>query len=131
LSLELKAHPDRDWPQIVAAGLGRFLAAKPGARVCLATGRTTSAVYQRTTITGSPQLFLLDEFGGLDPGDPARCANMLQRDLPNVPFLGPDVDDPDPEAAAAVYARKIADGGLDLAVVGLGVNGHIGMNERR
>jgi 6-phosphogluconolactonase/glucosamine-6-phosphate isomerase/deaminase len=74
-------------------------------------------------------IFLLDEFGGLPRHDPARCVGMLRRDLPGAPFLAPDVDGEDPEAAAARYGRMIDDGGLDLAVVGLGRNGHLGMNE--
>ena len=78
---------------------------------------------------GEPMIFLLDEFGGLPRHDPARCAAMLRRDLPGVPFLAPDVDGEDPEAAAGAYGHTIDDGGLDLAVVGLGGNGHLGMNE--
>jgi glucosamine-6-phosphate deaminase len=54
---------------------------------------------------------------------------MLRRDLAGVPFLAPDVDGEEPEVAASFYGRTIDDGGLDLAVVGLGGNGHLGMNE--
>jgi glucosamine-6-phosphate deaminase len=77
----------------------------------------------------SPEIFLLDEFGGLPADDPARCAAMLRRDLPRVAFQAPDVDAPEPDQAARDYGALIGAGGLDLALVGLGRNGHIGMNE--
>jgi glucosamine-6-phosphate deaminase len=59
---------------------------------------------------------------------------MLRRDLldraAGEPVLHvPDVDAADPAAEAERFAGLIADGGLDLALVGLGGNGHIGMNE--
>lgn len=79
-------------------------------------------------------LFLLDEFGGLPVDDPGRCMTMLERDLlasaegePTV--HAPDVDASDPGLAAERYGALVAKGGLDLAIVGLGANGHIGMNE--
>jgi glucosamine-6-phosphate deaminase len=79
-------------------------------------------------------VFLLDEFGGLPEGDPGRCETMLERYLLDSvegepELMIPDVDAPDPEAEAIRYQRKIEDGGLDLAVLGLGGNGHVGMNE--
>jgi glucosamine-6-phosphate deaminase len=86
-------------------------------------------MYRQTSIVGDPVIFLLDEFGGLGRDDPARCAGMLARDLPGVSFLVPEVDSADPVAAAERYRNAIAGDGLDLAVVGLGENGHVGMNE--
>lgn len=122
-------HPDQSWPGRVAADLSDYLTRKPEARVCLATGRTTRPVYQRIGSVAPAQLFLLDEFGGLAPDDPARCAAMLRADLPGIPFDFPDVDSPDPEAAAVAYRDRISSGGFDLCLVGLGANGHVGMNE--
>ena len=77
---------------------------------------------------------MLDEFGGLAIDSPARCEAMIQHHL--MDRLGtkprmyvPDVDRPDTEKAASEYAQLVADGGLDLTLLGLGANGHIGMNE--
>ncbi len=109
----------------------------PGIRLCLPTGNTPTPVYRRvaeTTSLDGVTIFLLDEFGGLPKDDPGRCAAALTRDLlrpaRDSPTLHvPDVDAPDPEAAATRYGELIVEGGLDLAVVGLGSNGHVGMNE--
>ena len=107
---------------------------RPAGTVCLATGRTVEPVYavidQGADLTHH-RLFLLDEFGGLPPGDPARCAAMIERSLPSARHhvVGPDVDSGHPEQAALDYRALIAETGIDLAVVGIGGNGHIGMNE--
>ena len=79
-------------------------------------------------------VFLLDEFGGLAPEDPARCLAMLRRDfidlLEEPPRLhAPDIDADDPNSAASDYERLVGSGGLTLTLLGLGLNGHIGMNE--
>ncbi len=129
MSLDLQVHPDPVWADRVAAELAAFLGKARGARVCLATGRTTTPVYARAEIDPVPEVFLLDEFGGLPRDDPARCSSMLRRDLPGIPFDLPDVDATDPQGSAEEYGERIRHGGLDLCVVGLGVNGHVGMNE--
>ncbi len=80
-------------------------------------------------------IFLLDEFGGLADDHPARCDGMLRRDLldhidlPADRFhrLDPEADDLDAEVAE--YRSSVLAAGLDLTVLGLGSNGHIGLNE--
>lgn len=118
-----------DWPGVVAQRLNRRLLDRPGLRLCLATGNTTKPVYADTRMIGEPEIFLLDEFGGLPGNDPARCSAMLRRALPGQEFHAPDVDSLDTAAAALEYGRLIDQRGLDLALVGLGRNGHLGMNE--
>jgi glucosamine-6-phosphate deaminase len=59
---------------------------------------------------------------------------MLARDLLDRagghPLVqAPEVDAAEPKEAAERYGRLVGDGGIDLAIVGLGANGHIGMNE--
>lgn len=114
---------------MVAGRLSKVMARRHRLRICLATGSTTRPVYRTTDVTGSPEIFLLDEFGGLPRDDPARCAAMLRRDLRGREFHSPDVDAEDPIEAAAAYRELIEETGLDLALVGLGRNGHLGMNE--
>lgn len=79
-------------------------------------------------------VFLLDEFV-LPPDDPGRCEAMLRRT-----FLGRlatppaalhliDTDAVDLDDEAARYGNLVAAAGIDLCLLGLGANGHIGMNE--
>ena len=77
-------------------------------------------------------VILLDEWVGLPPGDPARCdvppPAGAHRPAGGAAGVRPDrVDGPDDEAAA--LAHDSAARGLDLAVLGLGMNGHVGFNE--
>lgn len=129
MSLDLEVFPTGEWAMAVAARLGEALGVEQSTRVCLATGDTTRPVYQNALVNGAPEVFLLDEFGGLPEDDPARCAVMLRGDLPGVWFHAPDVDAADPDLAATEYGKLITGDVLDLAVVGLGRNGHVGMNE--
>ena len=135
MSHRLEVYPDDVWAASVADLLVERL--RPGLRLCLPTGDTVRPLYRelavRTDLEGV-QLFLLDEFGGLPAGDPGRCEVMIAHDLldrlsPAPSIIGPDVDTPDPVQAARRYGRLVADGGIDLALVGLGGNGHVGMNE--
>ena len=129
MSPNLEVFAVEDWPGIVAQKLNRRMSEHPGSRLCFATGNTTRPVYRETRINGDAEIFLLDEFGGLPSNDPARCSAMLRSALPGYEFHVPDVDSDDPAAAATEYRALIDEGGLDLALVGLGGNGHLGMNE--
>lgn len=79
-------------------------------------------------------MFLLDEFC-LPAGDPARCDEVFQRDL--LAHLGAppsavhsfDPGLPNSEKECARIEGLIEDGGLDLTLLGLGGNGHLGLNE--
>lgn len=93
----------------------------------VAAGRTS---FRRSTV------FALDEYGGLSPADPGLCRNMLQSYLLNHVDLPPqqnhafDPAHPDLTQFCADYERLINDnGGLDLVILGLGMNGHLGINE--
>ncbi|MEO6206652.1 MAG: glucosamine-6-phosphate deaminase [Candidatus Limnocylindrales bacterium] len=132
------------WAEHVAGLLADRLATRPDLVVCLPTGSTPGPVYDalpgilraRSLSTAAVTVVLLDEYVGLAAGHPARCDSMLRRGLldrldPGVAgFISFDVDDLSPQAACRrVDAAMRAAGGLDLVVLGLGRNGHIGMNE--
>ncbi len=135
MSLEVEVLADQEWAEVAA---DRFTETINGReRLCLATGSTTAPFYAaiagKTGLDGLT-IFLLDEFGGLPKDDPGRCAAMIRRDLLSIAQGSPrvhipDVDTLDPGREADRYGDLIRDGGLDLAIVGLGRNGHIGMNE--
>lgn len=80
--------------------------------------------------------FALDEYAGIDYAHPESYHAVIHRTV-TVP-LGldparvhvPDGNAPDLAAAGADYERLIAEaGGIDLQVLGIGANGHIGFNE--
>ncbi|KAA0011942.1 glucosamine-6-phosphate deaminase [Billgrantia pellis] len=122
----------------------RQLATKPDSVLGLATGATPLNLYRemvarhrRGRLTLERAItFNLDEYLGLGPEHPASYASYMRRHL-----FGPMGLDPArahlpngtaaaPEAEAKCYeARLQAVGGIDLQLLGIGLNGHIGFNE--
>ena len=81
-------------------------------------------------------IFCLDEYVGVTPEDPNSLTRWLREGFLNRIGIKPaqlrslPVTANDLIAAAAEYEESIAArGGLDLAILGLGPNGHIGYNE--
>ena len=81
-------------------------------------------------------VFTIDEYLGVTPDDPNSLTGWLIRSF-TVPARIPRSQvhampgaATDPETAAAAYERELAaHGGLELAVLGLGPNGHVAYNE--
>lgn len=137
---KIEVVPAAAWAGHVAGRLADAVRARPSLRLCLPTGETPAPFYAALArLAGSDRVsfgaatvVLLDEYVGLAPGDRARCDAQLRRQLidhldPAPRFVPIDVDGADPAAAVAAIDAEAA--GLDLAIVGLGLNGHIGMNE--
>lgn len=106
----------------------------------LATGKTPLKLYARLRASGldfsGTHFFNLDELVGLTGDDPRSFRRFLRDNLldglgireERVRLLRGDA--PDLEREAADYEAAIKDaGGIDLQVLGLGRNGHIGFNE--
>ncbi len=122
---------------------GIALALKPGARLALPSGETPRKAYgllgdwvaEGTISFAGTTLFALDEYLGLGPDHPDSFARffaeaLLSRiDLPAGSFHALRGDAEDAAAEASRFASLIAAGGLDLAVLGIGRNGHIAFNE--
>jgi glucosamine-6-phosphate deaminase len=121
-----------------------FIRLTPRGVIALPTGRTPVGAYRqtierlRTSSLHCSGLFLvdIDEIAGLPPDHPASCAQTLRRQLldshpismASWRLLNGAADDLIAEAEC--HERAIRDrGGLDLAVLGIGVNGHIALNE--
>jgi glucosamine-6-phosphate deaminase len=127
-----------------AAAVAAQLHRKPASVLGLPTGRTSLAVYDelvRLQETGEVDFseahtFNIDEFVGLSSTDTRSfCAFMQQHlfsriNLPatHVHFLDGHTTDHDAECRR--FEQEIARlGGLDLLLLGLGGNAHIGFNE--
>ena len=135
---------ERAVARAVAARVIKTLAAKPAAVLGLPTGRTPVELYARlvTAYTAGridfaqATTFNLDEFLGL-PGDhPASYRAFMEAHLFAHVNLSPrrihffNGVAPDPVAECARYEAAISRaGGIDLLLLGIGANGHIGFNE--
>ncbi len=130
--------------RIVADALETLLARKPDAVLGLATGSSPLAVYDelaRRCGAGAMSFaqargFLLDEYVGLDAEHPQRYRNVIEAGFVSRVDFGPDaVHGLDglaadlPGACAAYEAAIAAAGGVDLQILGVGTDGHIGFNE--
>lgn len=116
---------------------------RPTSLVSLAAGSTPGRTYELLAERGKrePEVVAharwlkLDEWGGLAMDDPATCEYQLQRTLitplaAGNRYIAFESQSPDPAAECARIARWLdANGPIDVAVLGLGMNGHLGFNE--
>ena len=125
---------------VVAAAL----AAIESPVIGLPTGRTAVPFYAALVALhragradfGRASTFNLDEFAGLAPDHPGSYHAFMRAHLFAHVNLSPDRthllrgDARDWRAEIARYERRLAAlGGLDLAILGIGLNGHIAFNE--
>ncbi len=124
--------------------VARLVRATPDAVLGLATGETPKRVYAELVrghrLDGLDfsrvTTFNLDEYVGLDGAHPASYRRYMQENLFGHVNLRPErthVPDGravDVDAACAAYEEAIrAAGGIDLQLLGIGADGHIGFNE--
>jgi glucosamine-6-phosphate deaminase len=127
---------------MAAAMVAKAIHDKPEAVLGLATGSTPRGLYARlVAMVAAGHLdmsgvttFNLDEYVGLDPADGESYHAFMRRELfEHVPLrrsLIPDGQAADIAAACEAYEQAIAAaGGIDLQVLGIGHDGHIGFNE--
>ena len=130
--------------RLAAGAVQALLEARPQAVLGLATGSSPLAVYdelaRRHVELGlsfaHARGFLLDEYVGLPAGHPEGYRRVIERelvsrvDLDPARVLGPDGSAVDLPEACAAYERAISDaGGVDLQLLGIGTDGHVGFNE--
>ena len=129
--------------QLGADIVAQTLAKRPDAAILVATGNTPMGVYQemaRRQDAGQlnarqVRVFQLDEYLGLGPDDYRSLNGWTRRSF--VEPLGiPDAQvtplraNGDLQQACADYDAAVAAAdGIDLAIMGLGPNGHLGFNE--
>ena len=130
--------------ELAGGAIAALVSRMPGAVLGLATGTSPLAVYRdlaRRHAAGGFSLagaraFLLDEYVDLPAGHPQSYRSFIARELEaHVDFApgaigGPDVHADDLLAACDAYEAAIRDaGGVDLQLLGIGTDGHIGFNE--
>jgi glucosamine-6-phosphate deaminase len=120
------------------------LQGKPQSVLALPTGDTPRGLYAElierlragTASLAAAKIFNLDEYCGLAQTDPHSYAAFLRQHLIGLAGLAAEQvrllrgDAPDMGIECRDYDAALADcGGIDLCILGLGVNGHIAFNE--
>lgn len=143
--MQLTVYPsEKAAARAVAAQIARRIAVRPDLVLGLPTGRTPIPLYKELVALfkagevdfSRVTTFNLDEFAGIGGDHPGSYRAFMRQHLfshvnvtpERVHFLDGLAANPDVECAH--YEREIADaGGVDLQLLGIGTNGHIGFNE--
>lgn len=116
---------------------------QPQARIGFATGNTPLGLYAYLIQAYRNQgvrfkdieAFNLDEYVGLARDHPQSFASFMQRelfsqiDIPASHIHALDGASPDPDQACQAYEMVLQKQPLDMQILGIGMDGHIGYNE--
>ena len=142
--MEVVIVPDRAaGGRLVGAAVADLLHRTPDAVLGLATGSSPSPVYDDLAARHArgelslarARAFLLDEYVGLPAGHPESYRSVIEReftarlDADPAAVRGPDGGAADLRAACAEYDDAVRAAGVDLQLLGVGTDGHIGFNE--
>ncbi len=137
----------RDYEELshtAALAFAQLVRTKPHSSVVLATGNTPMGMYDMLTRMKEKgefdpsklRIFQLDGYLGLTPEDSRSLEGWLRRavlqpwGISNEKFVRLPEDTLDAEASIRSYIDEVQQaGGFDIAVLGLGPNGHLGFNE--
>ena len=129
---------------LAANAIESLLATNPEAVLGLATGSSPLGIYDELARRHAEgrvsfaraRAFMLDEYVGLPADHPERYRNVIETEIAaRVDFApgavqGPDGLAEDIVAAYERYDAAIVDaGGVDLQILGIGSDGHVGFNE--
>ncbi|CAN7430576.1 glucosamine-6-phosphate deaminase [Arthrobacter sp. LjRoot14] len=129
---------------LAADAIEALLRRKPDVVLGLATGSSPLPIYdelaRRHAQAGLDfsrvQAFALDEYVGLEPGHSQSYRKVIRREFTDRVNIAPgNVHHPDGSAAdipaaCQAYEDALKDaGGVDLQLLGIGTDGHIGFNE--
>lgn len=140
----IKAKDYEDMSKKAANLIQAQVTMKPDSVLGLATGSTPIGTYQQLIERyragdldfSGVRTVILDEYRGLTREDPQSYYYFMQEHLflhinlaPGASYI-PDGTNADAQAVCAAYEETIRSlGGVDLQLLGLGNNGHIGFNE--
>lgn len=138
----VRARGPRAFDEAALAALAGALAADPALALTLPTGGTPRGLYRELVAAHArgevslerARVFMLDEYLDLADYPAGSFVAYLREHLGEVVFNGSTrfealAPSDDPARLAAYDAALDEAGGLDLAVVGVGRNGHVGFNE--
>lgn len=125
--------------EIVKAEIER----KPDLLFCVASGGSPSGLYsemktfqdQNPDFCSKLRVVKLDEWGGLEEGSTFTSEHDVQTKfiqplgISQDRYLTIDPFDEDPEAACELMKIELKRNQVDLCILGIGVNGHIALNE--
>ncbi|MFJ3631939.1 glucosamine-6-phosphate deaminase [Streptomyces sp. NPDC090112] len=130
--------------ELIAEAMAALVRRKPDALLGVATGSTPLPVYEALAAkvaagevdASAARICQLDEYVGLPAGHPESYRAVVLREvieplgLSEASFMGPDGSAEDIVAACEYYDRALSEaGGVDLQLLGIGTDGHIGFNE--
>lgn len=142
--MEVIIKPDDDACGIAVAEVFDHAVRSGAGTLGLATGSSPLSVYrelirrhrEEELSFAAVQAFLLDEYVGLPASHPQSYAHVIRAeftdhvDIDPARVHGPDGVADDVFAAASAYDATITETGpVDVQLLGIGVNGHIGFNE--
>ncbi|MEZ4904887.1 MAG: glucosamine-6-phosphate deaminase [Spirosomataceae bacterium] len=119
-----------------------YIRQKPNATICVASGETPLLTFQKIVQKAQPHDFdqvtfvALDEWVGIVPNNAGSCRSYIDAPLiqplgispERVSFFDGLAEDLEAECSR-VNAFIASKGGLDIIMVGIGMNGHLGLNE--
>jgi glucosamine-6-phosphate deaminase len=130
--------------ELIAEAMAQLLSRRPEALLGVATGSTPLPVYEALAAkvrsgavdVSRARIAQLDEYVGLPAEHPESYRSVLRREVLEPlgigmdAFMGPDGTAADVQGACEAYDRALAGaGGVDLQLLGIGTDGHIGFNE--
>ena len=117
---------------------------KPDLLLCAATGNSPTGIYKKLvaslsaepSLSGQLRIIKLDEWAGIEHGGEGSCERYLRQHLlsplriEEARFVSFISDAPDPNQECKRIRQRLAEEGpIDVAILGLGKNGHLGFNE--
>lgn len=139
--MKLSIHPDPASANAAATDYLASVLTLPDVRnIMLAAGNTPLELYRQIGERKLPlphlTVFALDEYVGVPLEEPRNCANLIRRSaaepwgVPADHYFSVSSLEIDALASVQHHEQRIEDaGGLDLLVLGLGQNAHLGFNE--
>jgi glucosamine-6-phosphate deaminase len=139
--VNISIHPTtREANSAAADCLVAWLAHPTTRNVMVAGGNTPLELYrliaERKLKLSHLNVFALDEYVGVPLAEPRNCANLLRRSVaeswgvPATQIFAVSSLETDALDSVRQHEQRIAKlGGLDVIVLGLGQNGHLGFNE--